>query len=74
MRWQFSQCYDVSVLYVTTDTTLQPGTSQIVEENHLGIHEIRIYFGKKKSEIDNALLFKMVQACSKVSLSTCMSF
>lgn len=46
---------DVTVIYVTADTTLQPGTSQIVEENHLGIHEIRIYFGKKKSEIGNAL-------------------
>lgn len=45
---------DVTVIYVTADTTLQPGTSQIVEENHLGIHEIRIYFGKKDSEIGNA--------------------
>lgn len=48
---------DVTVIYVTADTNLQSGTSQIIEENHLGIHEIRIYFGKKKSEMGNAIQY-----------------
>ncbi len=47
--------HDVTLIYVTADSTLKKGELIIDEQNHFGIHEIRIYFGKYKTEIRNAI-------------------
>ncbi|MBL0341950.1 MAG: glycosyltransferase [Bacteroidetes bacterium] len=46
--------HHVTVIYITADKTLPPGKIQIDEQTHSGIHEIRIYFGKKTNELLNA--------------------
>jgi len=49
--------HDVSVLYVTTDATMNPGAVVITENNFNGIHELHIYFGKYDSGFRNALSY-----------------
>lgn len=49
--------HDVTVIYVTADTGIDKGTKIIDKQNHFGILEIRIYFGKYKNEIANALAY-----------------
>lgn len=46
---------DVTVIYVTADSNIKPGDKIIDEQNHFGIKEIRIYFGKRKNEFLNAI-------------------
>lgn len=46
--------HDVTVLYVTADSTLNPNAVIITETDFGGVHEIRIYFGKNRSALTNA--------------------
>lgn len=48
---------DVTVLYVTTDRALLPGKVIKEEKNFEGIKEFRIYFGKNKLELSNAVAY-----------------
>ena len=49
--------HDVSVLYVTADSSLEPGLIITNEVEFEGIREYRIYFGKHKSELYNAVAY-----------------
>lgn len=49
--------HDVSVLYVTTDTTMNPGAVVITENVFHGIKELHIYFGKYDSGFKNAITY-----------------
>jgi glycosyltransferase involved in cell wall biosynthesis len=49
--------HDVSVLYVTTDTTMNPGAVVITENVFQGIQELHIYFGKHDSGFKNAITY-----------------
>lgn len=51
------QLHDVMVLYVTADASLKPGEMMIDEEVTGGVYEMRIYFGKHRSEWMNALCY-----------------
>lgn len=51
------QLHDVMVLYVTADASLKPGEILISEEVTAGVYEMRIYFGKHRSEWLNALCY-----------------
>lgn len=49
--------HNVTVLYVTADSTLTPGDIINDEQMFDGIREYRIYFGKHKNELNNAIAY-----------------
>jgi glycosyltransferase involved in cell wall biosynthesis len=49
--------HDVTVIYVTADSRLSPGETQVDITTFEGIKEIRIYFGKRTSKLFNSLSY-----------------